>query len=814
MSNNELDVQSSLDYKKIFNRLLEFKRLYIFSVVLLLVISVIYNKTTKVLYENQIAILISDKGKSALTSDNNFLQGIPLFSGQVNIDNEIELLKSFSLVKETIQRMDLKASMFTYKKNLVSKMLASTSIIKKSEVYESAPIKIVIDPTQPQATNLNFFIEFIDENSFKITARGSSIYLYNYIDDQIIDVANNVFFENVYKFGEEIKTKYFSFQILKSQYFDKNLTKDNALFFYLNNTNYLAYEYLGNLKVAPISQTASIIKATLRGTSYYRITDFLNTLSSVFLDRNLEKKNNAAASTVSFIDNQISEFKDSLSMAEANLKTFRTNNQVMDLSFQGQQVFTKLEQLETERAALETQKRYYQYLKDYFNKNRDASDLLAPSSMNVVDPILSSLVAELLNRTSERNTITSNNPSSGNILLKDLNIKIDNLKKTILENVTSSLSTIGSSISEIEYRINKLSGQISAMPKTELQLKGIERKFELNSTIYTFLLQKRSEAQIAKASSMPDYEVVEPARAISPSVVSPKSTLNYIIALFFGLFLPTAYVLVIDFFNNKVRYIEDLEAIVSKPILGRVFHNFRKTVLIVAKRPNSSVSESFRSIRTNFQFFNHSGNKQVVLFTSSSSGDGKTFCSINFASALALSGNKTVLLEFDLRRPKVHQEFGSSNMIGISSFLIDKAVIDDIIVPTEIPNLDLISAGPAAPNPAELIASERSAEFIETLKEMYDYIIIDSAPVGIVSETFLLMKYSDVNVFVVRLEHTVKDAVRSAVKSMDSNGFSNFNLLINDLNTAKETFKHQYDNKYYTDKEDGFIKRLFKPSAN
>lgn len=814
MNNNELDVQSSLDYKKIFNRLLEFKRLFIACIVLFLIFSVIYNKTAKVMYENTTSILISDKGKSALTSGDNFLQGIPLLSGQVNIDNEIEVLKSFSLIKETIQRMDMKSSMFTYKKNMISKMLASSSFVKKTEVYESAPIKITIDPTQPQATNLNFYIEFIDENSFKIRAEGSSIYLYNYIDDEITDVINNVFFENVYKFGEDIKTKYFSFQILKTSNFDKNLTKDRALYFYLNNTNYLTYEYLYSLEVASISQTASIIKATLRGTSYYRITDFLNTLTNVFLDRNLEKKNNAAASTVSFIDNQISEFKDSLSTAEASLKSFRTTNKVMDLSFQGQQVFTKLEQLETERAVLQTQRRYYQYLHEYFNKNRDASDLMAPSSMNVVDPILNSLVSELLTQTAERNNITSNNPNSDNILLKDINNKIANLKRTISENVNSSLSTIGGSISEIEYRINRLSGEISSMPKTELQLKGIERKFELNSTIYTFLLQKRSEAQIAKASSMPDYEVLEPARAISPSIVSPKRSLNYLIALFLGMFLPTCYVLFIDFFNNRVRYLEDLEAIVNKPVLGKVFHNFRKTVLIVAKRPNSSVSESFRSIRTNFQFFNNSGKKQIVLFTSSSSGDGKTFCSINFASALALNGSKTVLLEFDLRRPKVHQEFGSSNMIGISSYLIDKAVIDDIIVPTEIPNLDLISAGPAAPNPAELIASERTAEFIDTLKEMYDYIIIDSAPVGIVSETFLLMKYSDVNVFVVRLEYTVKDAVRSAVKSMESNGFSNFNLLINDLNTTRETFKHQYDNKYYTDNEGGFFKRLFKPSVN
>jgi tyrosine-protein kinase Etk/Wzc len=179
---------------------------------------------------------------------------------------------------------------------------------------------------------------------------------------------------------------------------------------------------------------------------------------------------------------------------------------------------------------------------------------------------------------------------------------------------------------------------------------------------------------------------------------------------------------------------------------------------------------------------------------------------------LALNGHKTVILEFDLRRPKIHQEFGASNMIGISSYLIDKAVIDDIILPTEIENLDLISAGPAAPNPAELIASERTTEFLETLKGMYDYIIIDSAPVGIVSETFLLMKYSDVNIFVVRLEYTIRDAFKNALKGLQNNGFTNFSILINDLNIRKESYKYGYDNKYYSQDEVGFFGRLFNKS--
>ena len=807
----EEEFQQSINYKKIVQRFLGFRKFYVIMAVLCLLAAVIYNKTSTILYSNETTLLISEKERNVLSGGQDFMQGMAFLAGQTNIDNEVEILSSFSIVKEAIQRMDLKASIYSYEKTFYSEMLEKTNFVSKREEYERSPIRVLVDPTHNQAVYLPYYIEFIDENSFQIYTKTQkeNVYLYNYIDDEIADTKPYKSFNYKYNFGQEIKTEYGNFQILKTDFYNKNFTQDRTLYFYMHNTNFLTFDYQSYLTVEPISQKSSIIRVSLKGTNYYRITDFLNMLTSVFLDRNLQKKNNAAASTVSFIDAQISDFKDSLTTAEASLKSFRTSHQVMDLSFQGQQVFSRLDQLESERATMKEQERYYKYLKEYFNKNKDISDMVAPSSMNVVDPILTNLVSELISVNSERASHMGSSQSMDNILLRNYNVRIDNLKQTILENVENSLATIGSSINELDYRIQKLSNQISTMPKTELQLKGIERKFDLNSQIYTFLLQKRSEAQISKASSMPDYEVIEPARAISPKPVAPRRKLNLLIALFVAFLIPTGYILLIDFFNIRLTEIDEIEALAGKPVLGKIFHNFRKTSMVVANRPNSSVSESFRSVRTNFQFFDHSGKKQIVLLTSSSSGDGKTFCSINFASVLALNGFKTVLLEFDLRRPKIHQEFGSSNMIGISSFLIDKAVIDDIILPTEIENLDLISAGPAAPNPAELISSERTAEFIDTLKEMYDYIIIDSAPVGIVSETYLLMKHTDVNIFVVRIDKTVRDAYRNALKGMESNGFSNFTLLINDLNIRKESYKYGYDNKYYTDEKGGFFRRLF-----
>jgi capsular exopolysaccharide synthesis family protein len=729
-----------------------------------------------------------------------------MFSGQNIIDNEIEIIRSFTLVKEVINNLDLKVTYFTFKNSPLAELLKDTPFTRKRELYKDSPIKVLIDPSFLQPVYTDFQVKILNSESFEISVYGKKKLLYNYIDDIVDSQADEVIFKKKYNFGEKIQTKYFNFTIIKTNAFNENFTKNNSLYFTFNNINALALSYIGNLTAQPTSELSTLIKVSLKGSQKERITDFLNTLTSLYMERNLEKKNKTALSTVDFIDTQISDISDSLTLAENKLRIFRSSNQVMDLSFQGQQAFEKLNQLESEKANINMQRRYYTYLKDYLDNNPDVSDILVPSSMNVVDPILNNLILQLIALNSERASAT--NPQ--NIYLSTLNLKIDNLKKTIRENVNNSLNTLNISLNEINYRTAVLSNQISQMPKTELQLKGIERKFKLNDAIYTFLLQKRSEAQIARASSMPDYEVVDPARTVVSSTISPRKMLNLIIALMLGLFLPTSVIMGRDFFNNKIIDPEDIESITRIPILGKVYHNFRRTNLVVNQYPNSSVTESFRAIRTNFEFFSDGGQKQVLLLTSTASGEGKSFCSINLASAFALNGNRTVLLEFDLRRPKIHQEFGSSNMIGISSYLIDKAIIEDIITPTQIENLDLISAGPVAPNPAELIASDKTSEFLMKLKEMYDYIVIDSAPAGILTETYQLMKYSDINIFVTRIDETIREAFKNTIKAIEANKFSNLAILINDVNAKRDAYKYSYDNKYYTDdRKHGFFKRIF-----
>jgi tyrosine-protein kinase Etk/Wzc len=811
MKENQDFFTSSLDYKKVIHRLISFKNTYLILIGVLLVLAFLVNKYSEIIYKNSTTIYMNEADKAqSLNSTNDMFQSFGLFGTKENIANELEIIKSFTLIKKVINEADLKVSYFSYNSSPIAQLLFKTPFTLKTELYDKSPVVVIPDISVPQAIYLNFFITFLNESEFLIETDGEEIPLYNYIDDQVVSHSPVIHFKQRFKFGDEIKSRYFNFRIQKTSTFNKEYTQDRRLFFFLNNINDLALQYQNELVTETTSEKSTLIRISLTGANKQRITDVLNSLTSAYLGNSLNKKNKTALSTIDFIDSQISDIADSLNYAESALKNFRTSEGVMDLSFQGQQIFEQLNKLENEKASLAVQKKYYEYLNNYLGANQEVSDIMAPSSMNVVDPMLNNLVGQVLSLNAEKASLLRNTTSQQNLYLADINIRIENLRKTIKETVRNTLNTLNISLNEINYRMSKASGQISQIPKTELQLKGIERKFKLNDDIYTFLLQKRSEAQIARASSLPDYEVVDPAVNAISKAIYPKRLLNYLLAILIGFFLPTFFIMGKDFLNNKITGPEEAEGLTNFPILGKVFHNFHRSKMVVNDHPNSSVTESFRAVRTNFEFFSEGGKRQVILITSSTSGEGKTFCSINLASVFALNGHKTVLLEFDLHRPKIHQEFGSSNIIGITSFLIDKALIEDIILPTNIDNLDIISAGPAAPNPSELIGKERTGELFDKLKEMYDFIIIDSAPAGILAETQLLMKYTDLNIFVARINKTIKETFRISLKSIENNKISNVTILINDLDIKRDSYKYGYDSKYYSDdKKIGFFNWVF-----
>ncbi len=323
MKNTDNTLNSNINYKKIFQKLLSYKRTYFMFIIICLIGAVVINKFSTPKYRNYSIIRINENSSSLLNSSTDFMQGLRFFESNNNIEDEIEIISSFTLVKKVINNLDLKASYFTFNNTVINNFLFNTPVCQKTELYKYTPIKVIVDPSVPQATYLNFKINILNENEFLLETTGSDIYLYNYIDDEIVSFVPNIYYKNRYEFGNEIKTQYFNFRVIKTDYFDPNYTKNNNLYFYLNNINWLTSEYQQNLNSEPASQLSTLLKVTLKGTDKERITDFLNVLMSSYMERNLENKNRIALSTVDFIDTQISDIADSLSYAEARLRNFR-----------------------------------------------------------------------------------------------------------------------------------------------------------------------------------------------------------------------------------------------------------------------------------------------------------------------------------------------------------------------------------------------------------------------------------------------------------------------------------------------------------
>ena len=309
-------------------------------------------------------------------------------------------------------------------------------------------------------------------------------------------------------------------------------------------------------------------------------------------------------------------------------------------------------------------------------------------------------------------------------------------------------------------------------------------------------MQRRAEAQILKASNTPDNEIIDEARLERTYKVSPRTSMNYLIAFILGLLIPALYLLLKDFFNVSINDRKDVEKLTHYPIIGQVAQASDKNPLVVINSPKSPIAESFRSIRTNIEFLTQGKAKSTILVTGDMQSIGKTFNSINIASIYALYGKKTVLLGFDMRKPRLFQEFGLTNNVGLSSYLSNKESLENIIqCSSQIPNLDIITSGPLPPNPAELIASEKTNELFTLLKESYDYIIIDTPPIGLVTDSLLLMRHTDVNLFVVRQGVTNKTIFGNIIKDLEERELP-ISIIINGVETGKSYGYGKYSYGY------------------
>jgi len=732
---------------------------------------------------NRLAVPVYEVGTNLLIRDEenpldpqNFI-GTSLYGNPYQLQNEIGILKSKTLTAKTLQGLDF---YITYFRN---------ETFGRTSLYKSSPFTIRYDTLYDQPLDVIFNLEYLSDTLMVIRAESDQTILYNYGRMSPSGSVSGFFFHDTLSYGERTGNRYCRFHVEPNFNTLAQAEQFRRYSFRFNSLSSL----IANYRVTEINaeKNSSILQIALKCANVQQGVAYLNKLSEVFLDKGIERDDKIAAATLAFIDDQLKGITDSLRYSEDRLQKFRSSRGVTNIDFQAQQTYQQMEELHNQKAEMLVKAKYYRYLKEYLMKNNRADDLIAPSSMDINDPLLNNLIIEMTRLYAER-TEMSFNTIKGNPYLSSVEAKIADIKAKLTENIDNIIQSSEISLHEIDNRIRSIEDQINQLPGSQRELLVIERKFKLNDAIYTFLLTKRSEVQISKASNIPSNEVLDEASADDFAIVSPNPRMNYIVALLLGLFIPALLVYLRDLFRNKVADRKEIQGMTRLPVMGQISHHHGKSVLVVDEHPASHVAESFRTLRTNFQFYPGQPGNKIVLVTSAIKGEGKSFTAVNLATVFAQNQNRVLLIDFDLRKSKIRKYLELETNDGLSLYLSNNSSLDRIIFKTHIPNLHVIPSGPVPPNPTELIASGRTAILFDELKGQYDLIVLDTPPVALVSDAILLFSHAAIKLLVVRIDFTPRTLIASVISDLEHRNFTNLSLVINDLSDSGFGYKYTY----------------------
>jgi tyrosine-protein kinase Etk/Wzc len=736
------------------------------------------------------------KSTILVQNESNALRGKEFFEDDgslrgINIQDHIGVLKSFSLSKQVLVNLNWNVSW--YRKMLFYNM----------DLYGLEPFLVYETDMGENPNDFPLFVKMISEDEYIVRSDNTS--------PESSEISN---FEAKGKFGVPFENEYFSFVLEKNT--DVIVPLEAEFFFVFHNMEDLGVQYANNLDVTLEDLKGNLIALELKGTTAQRIVDFLNELSEEYIEFCLSEKNRISKNTVRFIDMQLEGVVDSLKQTGHLFSDFQSKNQSSNLDREADLALADLKRLEEEYALSERKLNYIRNLNQYINNSSQFSkverhlqrdfdnefgdkSILSPSVVDITDPVLNNLVLKLEELYSKKEILSySVKQNEPNMLVLEKEIR--HTKQSLEENLQNLLVNTENDLISISRRMNGVKSQLVRLPKMEQKFIYYKRRYDLNNDLYTFLLKKRAEAEITLASNVPNSQILDRASLMSTNQVGPKTILNLIIGFLIGISIPFIFIKTGDYFNNTIGSIYELEKETSLPVLGVISHNKHRKDLLVCNRPRSGITESFRSLRTDLENLLAENKQKVISVQSVVPGEGKSFVSLNLAAILAMNNEKVLLVEVDMRKPGLNKVFGRIETNGISTYLEGEDTFDDIIFQTKFENLSLIPAGPIPLNPAELLANGKFKGFMEKARIHYNYIILDSAPVSLVTDGLLSGKYSDINLFILRHQYSRKEQINYINKLVDKGSVKNVAILLNDFRINGVDFKGLgYQNGYYED---------------
>lgn len=737
-----------LDFKRVLARAIRFWYVIVMSLLVALVVAFYKNRYTQRVYPIQASILIRETQE---ISGAELLYKNSLVDPYRNYLNEPYIIKSYPLIEKVVRDLNFHITFL------------QEGYVVTSEAYTNLPVKVYWCGPQ-QIKSGKFIFTLLDEQRYSLVEFKERD---EKAENRIFNINDSIQFN-----GASICVRRIE-QNQAGSYFNKPFILE------INNPTSVAASYISRLGVDWAELGAGIINLSLTGTIPEKEIDFLNALIAIYSEQDLERKNEAASRTVKFISAQLTQIRDSLRLVEYQLERFGNSSRIKDMSAEAQRLYAKIESFEVERAELMIRQNYYQYLKEYLRQGEtDMGQVILPTSMGINDPILTAILSNMMEIQLEMK-LNASPERMQNPRIRDLQQRTNQLKKDVAEALKALESTDKIKMDFLNRQLATAEKELDLLPASERQLISVQRNYSLLENLYVFLMQKLSEAKISEAANTSDIIPVNP--PMRAGAISPKPGRNYTIAVIFGLVVPFGIFVLFELANNKVQSKEDIEKMTAMPFLGGVGHNSSTNNLIVRERPKSGVAESFRALRSNLNYFTGNKSKQVFMVSSSISGEGKTFTTINLATVFALSGKKTLIVGADMRRPKIFEDFNRSNATGLSTYLSSMHEFTEVVQQTEIENLYLVSGGPVPPNPSELLLTDRFEAFIKNALQEFEYIIIDTPPLALVTDAFVISKFVNHTVFVLRQNYSPKEFVRSIDEYYRSGKLKNMSIMLNDI---------------------------------
>ena len=765
--------RSSFDIKRIFTIIVLNWQWFLLSMIICVSGAMLYLRTQRPVYQVTAKMLIKDdasmNNRRASNQMLSNMQDLGIISNSAGIDNEVEILMSHILAEQAVKELKIYTEYF------------SKGRIREVLVYKNQPINVDLD-----SISLAKLDEQMRSFTFTLTREGNKY---------VVDSEDGSVKGSFSSLPDTLATKWGTLKFTQNEDFE--MGKGTTMIVKITAPTAIANRYVGSLSVSPTSKMTSIAQLVINDESTERGVDYLLKLAECYNEQANEDKNEVVRKTKEFINDRMREIELELSLTEKEIERYKRDNNLVQIRLDATQTTAQANNFTDRLTEAQVQLQILDDLRKYVD-NMGSNHQLIPSNVGLTDGSSAQLIAEYNKTVLERDNLLKAVANEAPQIAK-LNDRLNSLKVAIKEALKQARHTAEIQKQGIKKQYDMYQSRIEDTPEQERVLTEIGRQQEVKSNLYVLLLQKELESEMSLAATADKGKLID--KPVPTGKVSPKSTIIMMVAIILGFAIPLLLFFLIQILRYKIEGHDDVLRQTRLPIVADVAvasESAKSSAGIVVKEnENNTIDEIFRSMRTNIQFMLQ-GDQKVILFTSTTSGEGKTFNAANLAVSFALLGKKVILLGLDIRKPALGRLFDMKDRSkGITSLLVREQVtrgdLDAVIQPSGVnDNLDLLLAGPVPPNPTELLARENLGEIISILREEYDYVILDTAPVGLVTDTLEIGKYADVTAYICRADYTPKSSFRIINSLAEEKKLPNMCIILNGVDMSKKKYGYYY----------------------